>query len=135
MPSISTTQHKGSFVKGGGNPTLMGENLKTDHGCNAYEDIDWALKTNGRSIAKNMPLLSEYANYGDRETDDTRWPMTLYNRPISLGVDYFVNNLEDRQSSKIDVEAGVRLKRTAKSKIGGNEKAFFNGRIVRPDRL
>ena len=62
--SIPTPQHKGSFAKGG-NPALMGGNLKTDPGGKDYKDRDWALKTNERAVAKNRPLLSEYANYGD----------------------------------------------------------------------
>ena len=66
----TTTQHNGSFAKGA-NPTLTGENRKTDPGGMAYEDIDWDLKTNGRAVAKSMPLLRGYANYGDWETDDT----------------------------------------------------------------
>ena len=68
--SIPTTQPKGSFEKGG-NPPIMEGNLKTDPGCKAYGDSDWDLKTNGRAVAKNMPLLRGYANYGDWETDDT----------------------------------------------------------------
>ena len=74
----------------------MGGNRKTDPGGKARKDSDRALKTNERSVATNMPLLSEYANYGDWETDAERWEMMLYNRPISSGVDYFVNNLKGR---------------------------------------
>ena len=58
-----------------------------------------------------MPLLIEYANYGDWETEAERRPMMLYNRPISSGVDYFVNNSKARKSAKIDVEACGFLKR------------------------
>ena len=87
----------------------MGKNLKTDHWGMAYEDSEWALKTNARSIVKNMPLLREYANYGDRETEAKRWPTMLYSRPIRSGVDYFAINLQDREAAKIDVgEGGFR---------------------------
>ena len=40
-----------------------------------------------------------------------------YNRPISLGIDYFVNNLNDRKGAKFDVEAGGFLKRKERSKL------------------
>ena len=85
--SIPQTQHKGSFTNAGkgGKPTYGGTHLKTDHGGKAYEDSERDLKTNGRGIVKNIPLLSEYANYGDWEAEAKRCPMMLYNRPISLG--------------------------------------------------
>ena len=88
--SIPIPQHKGSFERGV--PNVYRGNLKTDHGGKAYKDIDCDLKTSEKAVAENMPLLSEYANYGERETDSERRAMTLYNRPISLGVDYFVRN-------------------------------------------
>ena len=94
--------------------------------------IDWALKTNERAIAKNMPLLSEYANYGDSGTDARRWEMMLYNRPSNLGIDYFVNNLKGLETSKIDVEAGGLLKNKAKSKIDENETAILKGELEEP---
>ena len=63
----------------------MGKNLKTDPGGKAYGDSERDLKTNESAILKNMPLLSEYANYGDWENAANSWAMMLYNRPISLG--------------------------------------------------
>ena len=57
-----------------------------------------------------MPLSSEYDNYCDWETEAKRRAMMLYNRPISMGVDYFVNNSDGRKTAKIDVEAGGVLK-------------------------
>ena len=62
-----------------------------------------------------MPLLSEHANYGDRENEAIRRPRVLYNHPISSAVDYFVNNLKDRKGAKIDVAAGGFLKHKAMS--------------------
>ena len=122
--SIPIPQHKGSFAEGG-NPMSTGGNLKADPGGKAYTDSDWALKTNGRAVAKNMPWLSEYANYSDCETDAERWAMMLYNRPVSLGIDYFVNNSNGRKTSKIDVAPGGFLKNKAKSEIEANgEKAI-----------
>ena len=121
--SIPTPHHKGSFAKGE-KPELMGENLKTDPGGRAYEDIDCDLKTNERALAKNMPLLSEYTNYGDWATDAARWARMLRNHPASLGVDYFVNNLNGRNTSKIDVGEGGFLTHNAKTKIGEMRKQF-----------
>ena len=115
-----------------GKPTLMGENLQTDHGGKAYGDSDCDLKTNERALAKNMPLLSGYANYGDWETDATRWAMMLHSRPISLGAYFFVINLKGRGTSKIDVESRGCLKHKAKSAIEESEKAILNGELYEP---
>ena len=41
----------------------------------------------------------------------------LYNHPVSLGIDYFVNNSKDRKGAKIDVEGGGFLKHKAGPKI------------------
>ena len=79
-----------------------------------------------------MPLLMGYANYGDRDTDSTRWARMLRNRPISLGIDYFVSNMMDRETSKIDVESGGFLNHKAKSKIGENEKEILRGEFLDP---
>ena len=65
----------------GGPDTSGGGNIKTDHGGKAYEGIERALKTNGRAIVENMPLLRGYTNYGAWETEATRRPSMLYNRP------------------------------------------------------
>ena len=47
-----------------------------------------------------------------------------YAHPIILGNDYFANNLEDRETPKIEAEAFGFLKHKAKSKIDENEKAI-----------
>ena len=92
-------QYKGSFEKwGGGNRNPIGRTLRTDPGGNAYQGSDFALKTNGGSVAKNMPLLSKFTSYVDRETDARRWAMVLYKRPLSTAVDYFVNNSDDSKN-------------------------------------
>ena len=98
----------------------------------AYEDSDWALKTNERGIAKNIPLLGEYANYGDWETESKIRPMMLYNRPKISGVDYFVNNLGVGKTAKIDVDAGGSLKHKASSKIADSEKAILRSESYEP---
>ena len=56
----------------------------------------------------------------------------LYNRPTSSGVDYFVNNLKDRKSSKMDVESGGFLKHKAMSRIDEAEKSILRGELYDP---
>ena len=56
----------------------------------------------------------------------------LYNRPISSGVYYFVNNWKDRKGSQIDVDACGFLKRKAKSEIEENEKSILMGELYGP---
>ena len=56
----------------------------------------------------------------------------LYNRPVSLGIDYFVNYPNGRETSKIDVEAGGFLKNKAKSKIEENENSILKGELYDP---
>ena len=63
-----------------------------------------------------MHLLRKYTNYGDRGADAARWAMMLYNIPISLGIDYFVNNLKGRETSEIYFGACGFIKNKAKSK-------------------
>ena len=104
--------------------TVWGNHLRTDPGGKAYGGSEWGLKTNGREIVKRMHLLSEYANYGDWETESTLWSVMLYNRPVSLGVDYFVNKSNDRKASGIDVGARGFLKLKAGSGIGEMGKQF-----------
>ena len=56
----------GSFSKGGNkNPT--GRAPWADPGGEVYQDSDWGLKTNERSLSKNMHLLSEFTCYLDWE--------------------------------------------------------------------
>ena len=83
-------------------------------------------------MRKNMHLLSEYTNYDDWGADDTRWAMMLRNRPKSLGIDYFVSDLEIRKTSKIDVSTRGFLKSKAKSEIGENEKSILKGELYAP---
>ena len=45
--------------------TPTGREPMTDPGGKVYQDSDWALKTNERSLAKNMPLLSEFTRCGE----------------------------------------------------------------------
>ena len=79
-------QNKGIFAKAK-NKNPIGRTLRTDPGGGAYRDSGWHLKRNGRSVAENMPLLSEFTRYLDWEADARRWAMMLYNRPISMVVD------------------------------------------------
>ena len=79
-----------------------------------------------------MPLLSEYSNYGDWDTDAARRGTMLYNRPVMLGIDYFVKKANGRETSKIDFEAGGFLKNKAKSEIEENEKWILSGELYDP---
>ena len=63
----------------------MGRAPMTDPGCKAYKDSDCDLKTNERSLAKNMPLLIEFPRYADWGTDAERWEKMFYIHPISTG--------------------------------------------------
>ena len=76
------------------------------------------------SLAKNMPLLGEFACYVDWETDAKRWAKMLYNHPISVGVYYFINNLKDDKGSLMDKNAVGFLKRKLESKVEENEKSI-----------
>ena len=50
---------KGSFTKGENQNPIVREPV-TDPGGKVYRDSDWALETNERSLAKHIPLLSEF---------------------------------------------------------------------------
>ena len=106
----------GGFAKWG-NQNPMCRSPRADPGGKVYHGSDWALKTKGRSLAKIMPLLSEFTFYVDWETDVARWAKMLYIRPISQRVDYFPNNLEGNKSSLADKSAGGVLKHKSKSKV------------------
>ena len=87
------TKEKGSSAKGGSrNP--VGKAQRADPGGKGYPDSDSDLKTNGRSLAKNTPLLSEFTRYGGWGIASKRWAKMLHNRPLSRGVDYFANKLK-----------------------------------------
>ena len=47
----------------GGIRNPVGKAPMADPGGKVYKDSDCALKANGRSLAKNMPLLSEFSRY------------------------------------------------------------------------
>ena len=55
----------------------------------------------------------------------------LHNRPVSLGVDYFINNLKET-TSRTDVAGGGFLKRKLKSGTGENEEAVKKGGVYGP---
>ena len=44
---------------------IRGRAIRIDHGGKFYKDSEWALKTNGISLARNIPLLSEFSRYGE----------------------------------------------------------------------
>ena len=54
---------------------------KGDPGGKAYAKSDWATKINERSVAKQMPLLSEFPGYREWGAEARRWTRMLYNRP------------------------------------------------------
>ena len=78
---------------------------------------DWALKTNERSIAKQMPLLSEFPGYIEWGEEAERWAKTLYGHPVSSSVDYFIINLGDIAELN-DKESIGHLGRKPKIKVG-----------------
>ena len=90
-----------------GNPNPAGRKLKADPGGRAYRDSDLSLKTNERDVAKNMPLLSEFTNYGDWGAGASRWARMLRGRPIRLRLDCFVNNLEEIQNREPTLKRAV----------------------------
>ena len=53
---------------------------------------DWDTKINERSAAKQIPLMDVFPSYIDWGTEAQRWAMMLYNRPVSLGIDYSIVN-------------------------------------------
>ena len=110
----------------------MRYNLKVDPVGKASADRERDAKINERSVAKSMPLLIEFPIYFGWEIEAQRWPMLLYNRPVSLGIDYFVNKLKGSKTSRVDVEAGGVLKHKLKSKIDENEEAIKKGGDYEP---
>ena len=56
----------------------------------------------------------------------------LYDHPLSRGVDYSINNVEENQSSFTDKNAGDFLRQKAESKVGENEKALLYGNYFGP---
>ena len=62
-------------------------------------------KTNERSLARHMPLLSEFTRYGEWGAEAKRWANMLYNRPVRSGVNYFINSIKENESSIMDKSA------------------------------
>ena len=56
----------------------------------------------------------------------------LHNRPVSLGIDYLVNNLTDSNTSRVGGEYAGFLKRKLKSEIGENEEDIKEGDVYEP---
>ena len=63
------------------------------------------LEARWKISCETMPLLIDLAIYGDCETEAQRWGSMLYNRPVSCGVGYFVNNLKGSKASRVGGEA------------------------------
>ena len=124
---------KGGFLNGG-NQNPMGRAPRTDPGGKVKQDSDCDLKTNERSFAKNMLLLSEFTCNVDWGAATKRWEKMLYNHPISQGVDYFINNLISSKSSLTDNHAGGEglIKHKAKSKVEERGKALLEGKESEP---
>ena len=72
------------------------------------------------------------------QEDARRWAMMLYNLPISMGVDYFVNNpflgggRRNKKTAILDKNAGCFLKHKEKAKVGESEKSILNGENYDP---
>ena len=97
-----------------------------DPGGKAYAKSDWATKTNEMSVAKQMPLLSEFSGYSEWENEAKRWTRALYNRPMSLAIDCFIINLRD-SGDLTDKGAIGHLKHKLKSKADENEESLKKG--------
>ena len=90
----------GGWSKAGNPPTT-----RADPVGDAYGVCNWSLKTNERSMVKQMPLLSEFPSYSELGEEARRWAETLYNHPISSVIDYFVVNFI-ASTNRIDNESG-----------------------------
>ena len=71
----------------------------------AYDASNCALKTNERSVAKQMPLLGEFPSYSEWGTEARRWTKTLYNHPVSSVIGYFMVNFL-ASPNRVDSESG-----------------------------
>ena len=83
------------------------------------------MKKTNDLLRENMPLLSEFTNYSDLEIGAKRRTWMLHIRPVSMKVDYFINNMEEKKTSEIDTNAGGFLKQKVNAKVGGNERAIL----------
>ena len=89
---------------------------------------------NERSLSRITPLLSGITRHGERGAAGKRWANILYNRPVSSGVDYFINNLKENNSSVIDKNAVGFLKQKAKMGLESNEQALLPRNDFEPIR-
>ena len=64
------------------------------------------------------------------EIAEKRWAKTLYNHPLSIGVDYFVSSMKGHKSSRSDKNAVGFLKRNLKAIVGENEQSIIKGEIT-----
>ena len=128
MGAIPTNVTTKGQLRRRGKPITNVVEHKGGPGGKAFSDSEWVVKINERSVAKAMHLLSDCASYSEWEIEAQRWAMMLYNSPVSLGVDYFVNNLKGG-TSRTDVLAGGFLKRKLKSKTDENEEATKKGDV------
>ena len=121
-----TPQRRKTKALGKGRNHLHGwANQRQGPDGEVYARSDCALKTNARSAAKQMPLSGEFSGYSEWWGEAKRRAKTLYNRPVSSVVDYFIINL--RASSEItDKESSGHLGRKLKIKVEENEEAVNN---------
>ena len=70
--------------------------------------------------------MGEFSSYSEWGEEAKRRAETIYNRPVSLVIDYFVVNL-GASSDRIDTESGGRLKHKLKAKVEENEESVNNG--------
>ena len=85
-------KREGCNFPGGCPKTATTPTIRAAPAGEVYGASNWALKTNERSVAKQMPLLSEFPSYsewGDQE--DGRKPFII--TPVSSIIDYFMVNL------------------------------------------
>ena len=85
---------KGGKSFGGWSMAENSPNLRMDPVGEAYGASNWALKTNERSMVKQMPLLGEFSSYSEWGEEARRWSKSLYNHPISSVIGYFVVNFK-----------------------------------------
>ena len=117
--------------KRGGKPSQKGPNLMGGPGGKAFADSERDVEINERAVARQMPLLSEFSSYSAWEIEAQRWARMLYNRPISLGVDYFINDLKGF-ASKTDLMAGGSTKHKLQAITDDNEEATKKGDVYEP---
>ena len=103
---------------------------RQDQAGEVYARSDWALRTNERSVAKQMHPLGGVSRYSEWENGAKRRPETLYNHPVSSDVRYFIVNLRS-SSERTDKEQSGNLRHNLKIKVDGggesvNNKAGFS---------